>query len=64
MTSVLDQELARLRAMSASEKVAVMHALWRQGWTLTAAGVRARHPEWTPEQVEEAVRAIFRADRP
>lgn len=60
MATVLDQDLARLRAMTASEKVAVMHSLWRQGWALTAAGVRARHPEWTPEQIEEGVRAIFR----
>lgn len=62
MPSVLDRELVRLRAMSASEKVAVMHSLWRQGWALTAAGVRARHPDWTPQQVEAEVRDIFHRD--
>lgn len=62
MSSVLDQELTRLRAMTATEKVASMHALWRQAWSLTSAGVRARHPDWTPEQVEEEVREIFRRD--
>jgi hypothetical protein len=62
MPSVLDRELARLRAMSASEKVAVMHALWRQAWALTSAGVRARNPGWSPDQVEAAVRDIFRRD--
>jgi len=62
MPSVLDRELTRLRAMSASEKVAVMHALWRQGWALTSAGVRARHSDWSPLQVEAAVRDIFRGD--
>ncbi len=59
MTSVPDLELTRLRAMSASEKVAVMHALWRQAWSLTAAGIRARHPDWAPEQVEAEAREIF-----
>lgn len=59
MTSVLDLELERLRAMTASEKVAVMQSLWRQAWSLKRAGVRAQHAEWTPVQVEDEVRAIF-----
>lgn len=62
MTSVLDLELQRLRAMTASEKVAVMQSLWRQAWSLKSAGVRAQHPEWTLEQVESAVRTIFLKD--
>jgi len=60
--SVIDFELARLRAMTASEKVAVMHSLWRQAWSLKSAGVRARHPDWSAEQVEARVREIFRGD--
>jgi hypothetical protein len=64
MPSVLEHELARLRAMTATEKVAVMHSLWHQAWSLSAAGVRARHPDWTPEQVEIAVREMFRGDPP
>jgi hypothetical protein len=64
MASVLDHELERLRAMTATEKVAVMHSLWNQAWALSAAGVRARHPDWTVEQVEAAVREIFRGDLP
>ena len=59
MTLVLDLELARLRAMTASEKVGVMHALWRQAWALTMAGVRGRHPDWSPAQLEAATREIF-----
>ena len=62
MTSTLDLDVARLRAMTASEKVAVMHALWRQAWSLSAAGVRARHPDWSPRQVEAEVRQIFRRE--
>jgi len=63
MPSVLDLELMRLRAMSATEKVAVMHALWRQAWSLSAAGTRARHPDWSPGRVEAEVREMFRSDR-
>lgn len=50
--------------MSATEKVATMQALWRQAWALTAAGVRARHPEWTAERVEAEVRSLFRRGIP
>lgn len=60
--SVLDLELTRLRAMTASEKVASMHALWRQAWSLAAAGIGSRHPDWSPEQVEEEVRKMLRRD--
>jgi hypothetical protein len=62
MESVLDLELERLRAMTASEKVAVMDSLWRQAWSLKTAGVRAVHPEWTPAQVQREVREIFLRD--
>jgi len=64
MESVLDREVARLRQMTASEKLAVMESLWRQAWALKVAGVRAQHPDWSPEQVETTVRAIFHHDRP
>jgi hypothetical protein len=63
MDSVVEHELIRLRAMTASEKVAVMHSLWHQAWSLKRAGVRAQHPDWSPEQVESEVREIFRGDR-
>ena len=62
MTGSADRELARLRALSASEKVAIMHSLWRQAWSLKTAGVRAHHPDWSPEQVQAAVREIFLRD--
>jgi hypothetical protein len=57
-------QLERLRAMSATEKVAVMHALHRQALALTRARVRARHPEWTADEVEASVRAAFLKPQP
>jgi hypothetical protein len=62
MPSLLDLELRRLRAMTASEKVAVMQSLWRQAWSLKASGIRAQHPDWSPDRVEREVRAIFLRD--
>lgn len=64
MPSVLELEVKRLRAMSAEQKVAIMDSLWRQAWALKAAGLRAQHPDWSPEEVEEEVRAIFRRPGP
>ena len=59
MPSVLELEVRRLRAMSAADKVAALHALWQQAWALTTAGVRGRHPEWSPTQVDAEVRRVF-----
>jgi hypothetical protein len=63
MDSVLDLEVARLRRMTTSQKLAVMHSLWQQAWSLKTAGVRGQHPEWSDEEVAAAVREIFRDDR-
>jgi hypothetical protein len=52
-------ETAILRRMTAAQKLAVLHALWRQAWELKAAGIRVQHPEWTHQQVEARVRDIF-----
>jgi hypothetical protein len=62
MRSPDDLELQRLRQMTASEKVTVMHSLWRQAWALKVAGIRAMHPDWSTEQVESTVRALFAGD--
>jgi len=59
MPSVEERELARLRALTASEKVSVMQSLWHQAWSLKRAGVQAQHPDWAPGEVEAEVREIF-----
>lgn len=60
MDSVARLETAILRRMAPAQKLAVMHALWRQAWDLKAAGVGRQHPEWTTQQVQARVREIFR----
>lgn len=60
MGSVLAQQNERLRAMTADEKVRLSHALWLEARSVTAAGVRGRHPEWSDEQVAARVRELRR----
>lgn len=64
MPSVPDLELGRLRSMTTADKLAAMHALWHQAWSLTAAGVRGRHPDWTAEQIAAEVRQLFLRESP
>lgn len=59
MPTFEEVELAILRRMTAAQKLAVMHGLWRTAWKLKEAGVRTQHPDWTPEQVTARVREIF-----
>lgn len=60
MDSVLDRQAERFRAMTADEKVRLSHALWLETRNVTAAGVRARHPDWTDVQVAAGVRELMR----
>ena len=54
MTQDRIRETERLRQMTADEKVRVAQALWRGVWSAAAAGVRARHPDWSEPQVQDA----------
>jgi hypothetical protein len=54
------RQVERLRAMTADEKVRVSHALWLEARRLMATGVRARHPDWSDEQVAAQVRELMR----
>lgn len=60
MTDVVTRLTGRLRAMTADEKVRLSHALWIEARNVSSAGVRARHPEWSDEQVAARVREIMR----
>ena len=50
----------RIKAMSAEEKVHLAQALWEEAWRVAAAGVRARHPDWTEDLIRTRVRELMR----
>ena len=60
MNTALDYQNRALGAMTADEKVRVSQALWEEMWEVLAAGVRGRHPDWTPAQVMSGVRELLR----
>lgn len=60
MSTAIDIQRRALRAMTADQKVRVSQALWEETWEVLAAGVRGRHPEWTPAQVAAGVRELLR----
>jgi hypothetical protein len=60
MATVPALQAERLRAMTADEKVRLSQALWVEARNVTAAGVRAKHPDWSDEQVAERVRELMR----
>ena len=59
VNDALIRQAARLRAMTADEKAQLAHALWVEAREVAAAGVRARHPDWTAEQVAAGVRELM-----
>ena len=60
MNSAIEFQARALRTMTADEKVRVSQALWEEMWEVLAAGVRGRHPDWTPAQVLNGVRELLR----
>lgn len=59
MNPALAYQLERIRAMSVEEKLRISHELWLEARAVLAAGVRARHPEWTEAPVAERVRELM-----
>jgi len=59
---MLARQNERIRAMTADEKVRLSQALWREACNVAAAGVAARHPDWSAEQVAECVRELWSLD--
>jgi hypothetical protein len=59
MNTALELQTERLRAMTADEKVRLSHALWLNARNVAAAGVRARHPDWSDQQVAAGVRELM-----
>jgi hypothetical protein len=49
--------------MTAAQKLAAMHALWRTAWSLKAASLRALNPEWTDRELQDRVREAVAGER-
>lgn len=60
METILARQTERIRAMTADEKVRLSHALWLEARSVAIAGERARHPEWSEEQLAGRVRELMR----
>lgn len=49
----------RFRAMTPAERWQAAHALYWSARRLKAAFIRQQHPDWSEEQIEEAVKEAF-----
>jgi hypothetical protein len=63
METVRERELARLRAMTPTEKLRVAEALWREAHAITEAAIARRNPDWTREQVRQETRRLMSGGR-
>lgn len=48
-----------LRRMTGPARLRAAFGLYRSAKKVKSAGLRRQHPEWTEEQVEQRVKAIF-----
>jgi hypothetical protein len=53
------EQIAALKAMAGEQRLRIAESLYWTARKLKAAGVRAQHPEWPEERVQEEVRRIF-----
>ena len=53
------EQIAALRAMPGEKRLRLAEQLSWAARKMKAAGLRAQHPDWTEEQVNERVREIF-----
>jgi hypothetical protein len=47
------------QSMSPEQKVKLVLGLYRSARKLKEAGLRAQHPDWSEEQIQQKVREIF-----
>lgn len=57
------EELAVLRQMGPARRIAVMHALIRQAWSLKEAAIRAAEPDLHPDEVRTRARRAVAGER-
>lgn len=54
--TVLDEQLERLRAMTAEEKIRASEELRAAAWAMKAAWIRQQNPDLSDADVQDAVR--------
>jgi hypothetical protein len=52
-------QIEAFRRMTPAQKLALAAQLWFEARELKAAALRARHPEWTEDEVQRKVRDVF-----
>jgi hypothetical protein len=53
---VIDDDMAAvLRQKTGAQRLAIVDALYDAAWRLIECNVQTRHPEWTDQQVRQAV---------
>lgn len=58
-----EEELAVLRRMGPARRIAVMHALIRQAWSLKEAAIRAAGPDLSRDEVRARARKAVAGER-
>jgi len=53
------EERRILQAMSPAQKLRAAERLYYSARQLKAAALRAQHPDWTDEAIQQAVREVF-----
>ena len=51
--------VAALRKLSGEQKLRTAFALYWSARELKAAALRARHPDWSPQEIQQRVKEIF-----
>jgi hypothetical protein len=53
------KQIEILRGLSGEQRLRIADQLYWTAREMTAVGVRARHPDWSEEQVKAEVRRLF-----
>jgi hypothetical protein len=57
-----EAQIQALRRMTQAQRLVVNASLWDHAHTLKRAMIRSLHPDWTKEQIEEAVQKVFQSE--
>jgi hypothetical protein len=57
------EQIEIFRAMTGEQRLRLAEQLYWSARKLKLAGLRAQHPDWTEEQLNAAVRQVFRHAR-